>query len=71
MTVQVEVMVSHSQHVFIMEAENVLELPVVGSSTTCKVCGKTNSKITKVGIPVRVATDTPHSKDPNQKSLLE
>ena len=71
--VQVEVMVDHSQHVFIVERPSVLELPVVGNSITCGVCGKKNGTIVKVGVPSRAERKTapPMSIDKNQKNLLE
>lgn len=71
MAVQVEVMVSHSQHVFVTTAESVVELPVEGDSITCGVCGKENSKIVKVGIPVRTGNSGKRPMDERQKSILE
>lgn len=70
MPVQVEVQVDHSQHVFIVKAESILELPIVGNSIVCDVCGKKNSKVTHVGIPTRVGREQ-HSSEEGQKSILE
>ena len=72
MAVQVEVMVDHSQHVFTVKAESVVELPVEGDSITCGVCKKKKSKITKVGVPSRIPSKNDYRpSDPNQKSMLE
>ena len=70
MAMQVEVMVNHSQHVFIVEKPSVLELPTVGSSIVCGVCGK-KDVIVKIGVPSRTENHEYVPLDPNQKNLLE
>lgn len=71
MPVQVEVMVDHGQHVFVVNAESVVELPNTGDSITCKVCDKKNSIIVRVGVPHRTGVRHIPDVSDNQRSLLE
>lgn len=69
MGMEVEVMVDHDGHIFMMPIQSIIQSPKEGDEVVCGKCNK-KGKITHVGIPHRTEREEITHPD-DQPSLLE